>query len=226
MLFRSANLVSATGNTASLNSSIRLSFTDPSQPTATGFSVEACVGSCLSTSQAAMTASVGSVNVTSGGAKYLSAPTVTFSAPQGTGGVRATGTAALGTGANADKVVSVTITNPGSGYTALPTVSFSNPTGTPNNQRVTATGIVVLGAATMTQTTNMAFGATGGPALATWYQVTPAAVALSAGANGANTVTLSGLILADSSTTSGSSRYSFRLRPVSGSISGPSLVTS
>jgi hypothetical protein len=72
---------------------------------------------------------VGVVNVSASGTGYTSAPTVTFSAAP-LGGVTATGTAVLGTGANAAKVVSVTITNRGSGYVTAPTVTFSGGAGT------------------------------------------------------------------------------------------------
>ena len=70
---------------------------------------------------------VDSVTITNQGSGYSSAPTVAFS---GGGGTGAAGTAVLGTGDDAGKVVSVTITNPGSGYTAAPTVAFSGGSGT------------------------------------------------------------------------------------------------
>ena len=82
---------------------------------------------------------------TASGRGYTSAPTVTFSAPQQAGGVTATGTATLGTGTNAGRVVSVTITNRGSGYTAVPTVTFSAPPCTINATTcVRATGTARL----------------------------------------------------------------------------------
>jgi len=65
---------------------------------------------------------VDAVTVGTPGSGYASAPTVAFS---GGGGTGAAGTAVLGTGADAGKVVSVTITDPGSGYTSAPTVAFS-----------------------------------------------------------------------------------------------------
>lgn len=65
--------------------------------------------------------SVASVSITgNGGSGYTSAPTVTFSAPPA-GGITATGTATISSGA----VASVTITNPGNGYTSAPTITFS-----------------------------------------------------------------------------------------------------
>ena len=80
---------------------------------------------------------------------YVTAPTITFGAPQTPGGVTATATATIAAGV----VNSVTITNPGSGYSAAPTVTFSPPpVGT------TATGTATLGinsstSLTMTGTT-------------------------------------------------------------------------
>jgi len=76
----------------------------------------------------AFASEVTSVTITNGGSGYTSAPTVTFSAPGGTG-TTATGTAILGTGATAGQVVGVTFTNPGTGYTAAPMVTFSAPGG-------------------------------------------------------------------------------------------------
>ena len=70
---------------------------------------------------------VGPISITSGGAGYSGAPTVTFSAPgEGViGALTATGTAVLGTGANADKVVSILVTNRGVGYTVAPTITIA-----------------------------------------------------------------------------------------------------
>ncbi len=79
---------------------------------------------------------VASVTITNPGTGYLTAPTVSFSAPQTAGGTTATGTATIIGGV----VTAVTITNPGSGYSAAPTVTFSAPpAGT------TATGTANLG---------------------------------------------------------------------------------
>jgi phage tail sheath protein FI len=67
------------------------------------------------------------IAMTDNGSGYTSAPTVSFT---GGGGTGAAGTAVLGTGADAGKVMSVTITNPGSGYTSAPTVGFTGGAGT------------------------------------------------------------------------------------------------
>jgi phage tail sheath protein FI len=69
---------------------------------------------------------IGAINVTNAGSGYTSAPAVAFS---GGGGTGAAGTAVLGTGPNAGKVVGVTITNPGNGYTSAPTIAFSGGAG-------------------------------------------------------------------------------------------------
>ena len=66
---------------------------------------------------------VGDVTITNPGTGYVTAPTVTFSAPQMAGGTTATGVAVITGGV----VTGVTITNPGSGYTSAPTVVFSAP---------------------------------------------------------------------------------------------------
>jgi hypothetical protein len=72
---------------------------------------------------------VGFVNIPAGGigSGYVTAPTVTFSAPTSgnIGATTATGTAVLGTGSTAGKVVAVTVTNRGSGYVTAPTVTFA-----------------------------------------------------------------------------------------------------
>jgi phage tail sheath protein FI len=70
---------------------------------------------------ATQTGSVTTVTVTAAGADYATAPTVTFSLPQISGGIVATGTANVAAGA----VGSITILNPGSGYTSAPTITLS-----------------------------------------------------------------------------------------------------
>ncbi|CAD5373338.1 Fibronectin type III domain protein [Rubrivivax sp. A210] len=83
---------------------------------------------------------VDAVTVTAGGAGYLAAPTALFTPPPA-GGRRATGTAVLGAGVNAGKVVSVTITDRGTGYVGTPTVSFI-PVSGGTGARATATSRV------------------------------------------------------------------------------------
>ena len=66
------------------------------------------------------------IPVTTQGSGYLTAPAVTIGAPA-SGGVQATATAVLGTGANVGKVVSITINNPGTNYTGTVTVTIGAP---------------------------------------------------------------------------------------------------
>jgi phage tail sheath protein FI len=71
------------------------------------------------------TESVSSVVVSNGGEGYVTAPAVTFSAPEITGGITATGTAVLGSGDTEGQVVSIIVTEPGSGYIGAPTITFN-----------------------------------------------------------------------------------------------------
>ena len=66
---------------------------------------------------------MGDVTITNPGTGYVTAPTVTFSAPQMAGGTTATGVAVITGGV----VTGVTITNPGSGYTTAPIATFALP---------------------------------------------------------------------------------------------------
>jgi hypothetical protein len=77
------------------------------------------------TDGAAATSINTAITITAAGAGYVSAPTVTFSAPGS--GTTATGVAVLGTGLNAGKVVGITVTNRGSGYTNAPTITLADP---------------------------------------------------------------------------------------------------
>lgn len=70
---------------------------------------------------------VTSVQVTSNGSGYTSAPTVTFVSGSGFG---ATATAVLGTGTDAGKVMSITVTEGGQGYQVPPTIEFTGGNGT------------------------------------------------------------------------------------------------
>ncbi len=95
----------------------------------------------------AQNGSVGAVTITAGGSGYVTAPTVTFSAPP-TGGTLPTATATISGGA----VVSVTMVTYGSGYTAPPTVTFSAP----------PTGATASGVASPTGTISLIAGSTSG----------------------------------------------------------------
>lgn len=72
---------------------------------------------------------VGPISITASGAGYTSVPAVTFSEPgEGVvGAVTATGTAVLGTGDNAGKVVGIIVTNRGAGYETAPTITIASP---------------------------------------------------------------------------------------------------
>src|SRR5438874_2847297 len=61
------------------------------------------------------------------GRGYTSPPAVTFTASPAGPAATATGTAVLGSGTTAGRVVGVTVTSSGSGYTARPTVTFALP---------------------------------------------------------------------------------------------------
>lgn len=82
---------------------------------------------------AVRSAGVAQANIilTSAGSGYTttSTITVTFSAPQMSGGVRALGTATYtdDTGTGSRTITGVTVTNVGSGYTSAPTITFSAP---------------------------------------------------------------------------------------------------
>ena len=69
---------------------------------------------------------VQSINVTSGGGSYTSAPTVTLASGAGTAATPASATATLGAPpANAGEVTGINIVTGGTGYTTAPTVTFT-----------------------------------------------------------------------------------------------------
>jgi hypothetical protein len=125
------------------------------------------------------TGTVTSVTRVSGGSGYTSVPTVTFSAPQIAGGIRATGTAVLAGGA----VTAATVSAGGSGYSS-PTVTFSLPqvsggtraTGTVTVSGGEVTGIVIVsGGSGYTSAPTATINAVGGGTGATVGSVTIAA---------------------------------------------------
>jgi Flp pilus assembly protein TadG len=67
---------------------------------------------------------IGSIAVTSGGNKYSSAPTVTFTGGGGSGAA-ATAVMSGNLSKGLGQVASITLTNPGSGYTSAPTIGFT-----------------------------------------------------------------------------------------------------
>jgi len=84
-------------------------------------------GGTGATATAVMGSPVAQVNITSGGLNHVYAPTVTFSAPQFSNGVRAQGQAVID--AASQTVLGVLVTNPGTGYTSAPTVILSGGAG-------------------------------------------------------------------------------------------------
>lgn len=72
--------------------------------------------------------SVGSVTINNGGSNYTNV-TVSFSVPDQTGGVQATGEAVT----LANTIVEILVTEPGTGYTAAPTITITDPGGSGAN---------------------------------------------------------------------------------------------
>ena len=70
--------------------------------------------------------SLSAITPVSLGSGYVSTPLVTIAAPTN-GGIRATATAVLGTGAQAGQIVSYLITNPGTGYSTFPIITVAAP---------------------------------------------------------------------------------------------------
>ena len=98
---------------------------------------------------------VGSVSISnSGTVSYSQGISITFSAPDITGGIRATGTASVGapglgapSGA-AGKVTAITITNPGSGYLSAPTMTLTTATSVSSASTGTSGANVIYPAST------------------------------------------------------------------------------
>lgn len=101
---------------------------------------------------ARMSGTLQSVTLTNSGSGYTSAPTVTFSAPEVIGGVRATGTAVLSGGG----VTAATVATQGSGYITA-TVTFSLPQ-INSGVRATGTATIVGGQITAIVITNAGSG--------------------------------------------------------------------
>ena len=76
--------------------------------------------------------SVGSVTINNGGTNYTNV-TVSFSAPDQTGGVQATGEAVT----LANTIVEILVTEPGTGYTAAPTITITDAGGSGANATCT-----------------------------------------------------------------------------------------
>jgi hypothetical protein len=112
--------------------------------------------------------SVGVVAITNKGSGYTTAPTVTISAPNQSGGVQANATASLTSGANT--VAFVSLSNAGSGYNASPTITFTGGGGSGatavSAYTTFATGTVTInvisGGAGYTNAANTTISITGG----------------------------------------------------------------
>lgn len=76
--------------------------------------------------------SVGVIGITNPGSGYVSAPTVTLSAPNQTGGIQAEATATITTGSGG--ISAINVTAGGTGYTAVPGVTIAAPDQTGGTQ--------------------------------------------------------------------------------------------
>ena len=92
------------------------------------------------------TGSILSVTITNGGSGYNTAPNVTISTTQETGGINATATAAISNGA----VTSITLTEAGSGYTNVANVTVTISGGGGNNATANVTLFSQVGQAIAT----------------------------------------------------------------------------
>lgn len=106
--------------------------------------------------------SVGIVGITNPGSGYVSAPTVTLSAPSQTGGVQAQASATITTGAGG--ISAINITAGGSGYTAVPGVTIAAPTQTGGRQ-ATAYATISGGAVVAVTVNDAGSGYTTAPAV-------------------------------------------------------------
>jgi len=93
----------------------RIIISDPSKGYSTWDATNLVKVGCIST-----------IGITNAGAGYTTAPTVTISSPNQTGGVQATAVASISNASGT--IISAQITNIGSGYTSLPTVTIAPPT--------------------------------------------------------------------------------------------------
>ena len=106
--------------------------------------------------------SVGIVGITNPGSGYVSAPTVTISAPSQTGGVQAEAVSTITTGAGG--VTAINVTAGGSGYTAVPGVTVAAPTQTGGRQ-ATAYATISGGAVVAVTVNDAGSGYTTAPAV-------------------------------------------------------------
>ena len=110
-----ASTFSATGVRIRQWKNDRIIISDPSKGYSTWDGTNLVTVGCIST-----------IGITNAGAGYTTAPTVTISSPNQTGGVQATAVASISNASGT--IISAQITNIGSGYTSLPTVTIAPPT--------------------------------------------------------------------------------------------------
>lgn len=154
-----------------------------SQITAAGLNISAPSGAGAQY-QAVVVGSVVGATITTGGTKYISAPTITFSdpppPPAGTDQTvsTATGYAVMipdAVGSTTYAVGSIVVTSAGLGYTTSPTISIGNPAGYGGGGAVIGTVTVASGAVTNIAVTNGGSG----------YTSAPVVVIIGGGGNGA-----------------------------------------
>jgi len=106
--------------------------------------------------------SVGSIGITNPGSGYLTAPSVTISAPNDANGVQATAVATITTGAGS--VLSVNVTAGGSGYTSVPGITLGAPQ-VQGGTQATAVATISGGAVVAISVVNPGSGYTSAPSV-------------------------------------------------------------
>lgn len=100
---------------------------------------------------------VASVTISNSGTTYSQATTISFGAPNISGGIQATGYPVIpATGPNAGKVTSITVTEAGTGYTSAPTLTLT--TGTQVTQGVTNFGLTATNTMSVASVVGIAIG--------------------------------------------------------------------
>ena len=105
---------------------------------------------------------VGTIGITNAGSGYVSAPTVTISAPNQTNGVQATAVATITTGSGG--ITAINVTAGGAGYTAVPGVIIGAPDQTGGTQ-ATAYATISGGAVVAITVVNSGSGYTTAPSI-------------------------------------------------------------
>lgn len=124
--------------------------------------------------------SVGTIGITNPGSGYVSAPTVTISAPNDTNGVQATAVSTISTGSGG--ISAIDVTSGGSGYTFVPGVTIGPPDQTGGSQ-AQAFVTISAGVVVAVTVTNSGSGYTTAPS-----------VTFSTGAASANAVVATGQV--------------------------------